>query len=154
MTQIPDERRAALVDDLCGHLASGAHASQWYGQNGNPGHSAVWRWRKERPDWDEAIEAARAAGAHVLVDAAVAIADGEHPVAQGKEAYPGQRRTQVWARFEAAKRLNPRNYGDKVDVTSDGKRVGEPVDRDTAAREMAAILAMAAARTEPPQGAA
>jgi len=111
--------RLAVVESLCEHLSDGLHADQWYGKNGNPSHQTIWRWRRAYKPYDDAIEDARRTGSHVLIDQAVAIADGSHPVAQGPEAYPGQRKTQCWARFEAAKRINPARYGDKMALGGD-----------------------------------
>lgn len=111
--------RARIVESLCDHLADGKHADEWYGVGGNPSHQTIWRWGKADKAIAEAIEDARRAGSHVLVGQAVAISDGRHPIAKGPEDYPGQRRTQCWARFEAAKRINPQRYGDKVAIGGD-----------------------------------
>ena len=111
--------RARIVASLCDHLADGKHADQWYGVNGNPSHQTIWRWGREEKDLHDAIEEARKAGSHVIVGEAVSIADGTHPLAKGPEDYPGQRKTQCWARFEQAKRIHPQRYGDKVQVGGD-----------------------------------
>lgn len=149
MTSDREASRARLVESLCDHLASGRHADQWYCVDGNPSHQTIWRWRKEDGALDTAIEEARKAGAHVLVDQAVAIADGTHAIAKGPESYPGQRKTQCWARFEAAKRIYPQRYGDKVQVGGDG---GAPIVVQSKAEreaELAAILVAAANRNDP-----
>lgn len=126
--------RGAFVASLCSHLAGGGHADRWYGQDGNPSHQAVWEWRKRRKDWHESIEEARGIGSHVLVDAVVSIADGTHPLAQGPEKYPGQRKVQAWARLEAAKRINPKHYGDKSAIEHSGKLSLDSVIGETLAK--------------------
>lgn len=71
-------------------------------------------------------------------------------------AYEAVARLAAGGDINAARVLFDRLVG-PIAVKVSGDDDGDPiriVDRDTAAREMAAILAMAAARTEPPQGAA
>lgn len=121
--------RLVVVGSLCEHLSDGRHADEWYGVGDNPSHQTIWRWRKADEAIDEAIEEARRAGAHVLIDQAVAIADGTHPAAKGPESYPGQRKTQCWARFEAAKRIHPQRYGDKVALGGDASAPAIKVDQ-------------------------
>lgn len=106
------ESRASLVASLCEHLCAGNPASTWYADPANVDQKTIRRWGIQDPSIKAAVESARVEAQGVLIDQCREIADSDKP-----EAYPGQRKTQCWARLEAAKRINPQRYGDRQQVT-------------------------------------
>lgn len=76
----------------------------------------AWSYSSE---FSEPYARAREAQADALANQIVPIADGDR-----KKGDPNRDRLRVDARKWVAARLRPRVYGDKIDVTSDGKQLG------------------------------
>jgi hypothetical protein len=136
------------VASLCEHLVNGGAASQWYGAGDppNPSNYAIWTWCEADPLLKAQVKAARQAGTHVHVDESVRIADDRQD-----DPDPASRKVRIWARLEMAKKINPQHYGDKVAIGGDAEAPPIQVDDATAAKRIASILAVAAARQQQAQ---
>jgi hypothetical protein len=84
-----------------------------------PATSTVYRWMEHHPEFSEMYNRARERQAHTIADRAVlmALRGG------GAIADPQVAAVQLNAIKWAAARLAPRTFGDKMDVTSDGKQL-------------------------------
>jgi hypothetical protein len=80
-----------------------------------------------RAAWRKWMDDGMVDGAHYVrarLDGADALAEGIIEIADDRAFDPQERRVMVDARKWVAARLYPRAWGDKMDVTSDGKSIG------------------------------
>ncbi|MDZ7904614.1 MAG: hypothetical protein U5N55_01610 [Cypionkella sp.] len=102
--------------------------------DGMPDYSTIWRWRKDRPEFDAMIPRARAEGAHVLAEQCLDIADSRD---QDMIEVDGQMRVdhdviaraklRIDTRMRLIGKWNAASYGEKLDHTSsDGSMTPKP----------------------------
>jgi hypothetical protein len=105
-----------IGDEICDRLINGESLSKITRDKHMPAPSTIFKWLIENKTFAERYAHARDAQADTLADEIVAIADEEEDAQKG--------RLRVDARKWIAAKLKPKKYGDKLDVTSDGKALG------------------------------
>jgi len=127
-----------IVKEICDKIATSSISVVHILQSDKryPAPSTWFEWLKKYPNCAENYAAARAQQAHYLADEIIAIADNKagdvshvdefgNPIADHE--FIARSRLKVDARKWAAAKLLPKVYGDKVDVTSDGEKIGGSV---------------------------
>lgn len=107
-----------LAAKICEQLASGRTLSSICKAPGMPSRVAVWKWSKRYPEFRDEMTRARLAGADILADETVDIADTEDD--------PQRAKNRIEARRWLAGVINPRRYGPRLDLNvSESPNVGE-----------------------------
>jgi hypothetical protein len=149
---------ASQADDLCRWVASGQTIRDWCRIPGHPGKSSVYNCIGADPDLIARITAARVSGSDAIAEETLAIADdGARDTIIGKDGEPRmdsewvqRSKLRVDTRLRLLAKWNSGRYGDRTTLAGDpAAPLLAPPDRDTAAREIASILATAAARATP-----
>lgn len=122
------------ADEIIEWISEGKTLREWCRQEGNPSFRAVYDWIEKDSDFASRFARAREVGQDVIAEEALAIIDTEAEMAGSTsdkgESYHRDSAHVSWLKNRAEMRLkllakwNPKRYGDKVDVTSDGKQVG------------------------------
>lgn len=111
------------IDEICEWIASGKFLTSYCAQEGKPSYTVVNRWIDQDEDISAKVARARLKGADSLVDQVIEIVDSEPDRDDNNKIDPGYiawKKNQAWARFEAAKKINPQKYGDKQTTTHEG----------------------------------
>lgn len=143
----PTKYTQEIANTICAGIAMGMSLRRvlGYGPHGEapidsdlPGMTTVWEWLRTNEDFQKQYTRAKAESADALVDEMLDIVDDGHN--DWMEANYGG--NEVWItngealqrsrlRFEARKwmaaKLKPKAYGDKLDLTSDGKAIPLPM---------------------------
>jgi hypothetical protein len=118
---------ADWIDEICEWIASGNPLTAWCAESAErPSRRTVNSWRESDPSIKARMQEARNVGGHALVDAGHALVMAA-PVKVDGKIDPGDvqlRKVQAWYLLEEAKRLNPRELGDKVQQEISGKDGG------------------------------
>ena len=110
-----------LAATFCAAIADGGSLRAVCAQPGMPSKATVFRWLREHHDFRLLYEQATDDRADTHIDEVVDIADR---CAADKDAV-AKAKLQIYARIEAAQRMKPRKYGNRMQLTGDG---GGPVD--------------------------
>jgi len=113
-----------LVDEICGRLAIGEPMAKIVQSAHMPDYVTIYRWLREKPDFQQRYADARKDGAHCLADQIQDIVDTE-PLAvfdeQGNKRYDAgsiaHNRLRMDARKWLAAKYLPKVYGDKVELS-------------------------------------
>lgn len=148
-----DEDRDRIIAHVVSELASGRSVARILREDdGMPASSQFWRWHWESEDIQAKVARARLHGADAVVDDAIAIADTTEEGETVTEEVGGKdgprtrrqrgdmiahRRLRVETRLKYAAMIHPRKYGDKLDLTSDGKAISLSAELDAARRRAA-----------------
>jgi hypothetical protein len=89
-------------------------------QKGMPSKATVFRWLAENKEFQAMYEAAKDEQADTFVDEVVEIADQCKTTKSAVQ----KAKLQIYARIEAAQKMKPRKYGNRVQLTGEG---GEPI---------------------------
>jgi hypothetical protein len=107
-----------------------------------PAQSTVYLWLFKHPEFSEQYARAREEQGETFADEMVAIADETPELEPVKDkdgniidmkmhsAYVAWQKNRIDTRKWIASKLKPKKYGDKIDVTSDGKQVGLAINID------------------------
>lgn len=124
------------ADEIINWISSGQTLREWCRQDGNPSFRAVYDWLEKDEDFASRFARAREIGQDVIAEEALAITD-EPPdrilTEQGDKVDPGH---VAWAKNRAELRLkllakwNPKKWGDRIDLTSKGDKVGLAINID------------------------
>lgn len=124
----PSDYTQELADKICALLAEGASMRSISNLEGFPSCETMFRWIREKPEFREQYARAKEESADLLVemmmnesDLAIDGAWKADPKAAG--AVVQGHRLKVDTLKWTASKLKPKKYGDKVDVTSDGKAI-------------------------------
>src|SRR5947209_4337635 len=123
----PVEYDEAVGDDICELLLEGKSLRQICRDDAMPSASTIFKWLANNESFAKQYAHAREAQADVMADEIVDIADGLKTEV-GKEADVQRDRLAVDARKWVASKLKPKKYGDKLDVTSAGEKLGDDLD--------------------------
>jgi hypothetical protein len=96
-----------------------------------PGSSTFWRWHMEDQDIRDNLAHARTNAVELHLGEIIAIADDRE-----SDPDPASRRVRIYAREKFAQMIAPRKYGPKLDVTSNGERIGLPAEIEAARRRL------------------
>lgn len=105
----PVEYSPEIVARICAEIASGKKLIDVCAMEGMPTRAGFYKWMKEHAGVVDMYTRAREERADIFADEIVEIADTEED--------PNKARVRIDARKWAAAKLNPKNYGDKIDVS-------------------------------------
>ena len=133
-----------IADAIIARLEAGESLNSICSTDDMPNQAAVYKWAAEMPDsFGQRYVRAREIGYLKMADELEALADG---TALGERRYePGvvqRHRLQVDTRRWILQKMLPKVFGDRVDVTSDGKPLAAASDLDIA-KALAHVLAPA-----------
>jgi len=124
----PTEYTKELGDAICEQLADGISLRTVLLGKGMPQGMTVFRWMRENKEFREQYEAAKEESADAMLEDMFDIADKSLEEAKKGDAKRAgakvaAHRLAVDTRKWAASKLKPKRYGDKLDLTSDGKQL-------------------------------
>jgi hypothetical protein len=127
----PSSFNLEIAGEICGRIAAGESLNRICKEDGMPDQVTVYRWIAANEDFRKIYAQAREEQAETLADEITDLAD-EEPVqvvddkgtARVDSGWVTWQKNRVDARKWVAAKLKPRKYGDKLDLTSDGKQVG------------------------------
>lgn len=110
-----------LVTDICDHIATGKSLIDVARLQGYPSRDSMYRQMLRDPEFAARIARAREAQQHHEADKIVELAD--NATTENWQVVKLQMAARQWR----AAKMNPRNYGDKLDLTSsDGTMSPQP----------------------------
>ena len=116
-----DEDKARICAHVCDELAKGRSLSTICGEDREAcSYSRFMTWQRESEDLQHAIAQAREAGATKLLEEIIAIGDDKSEDANS-------RKVRIYAREKYAAMIAPRRFGQRLDVTTDGKALPSPI---------------------------
>lgn len=104
-----------LVTDICDHIATGKSLIDVARLQGYPSRDSMYRQMLRDPDFAARIARAREAQQHHEADKIVELAD--NATAENWQVVKLQMAARQWR----AAKMNPRHYGDKLDVNHGGE---------------------------------
>jgi hypothetical protein len=133
---VPQDKADAIIE----WISAGKTLREWCRQDGNPSFRAVYDWIEKDEEFALRFARARDVGHDVIAEEALEIIDTDPEHAESWSENGGSRHRDsahiAWLKNRAEMRLkllakwNPKKYGDKVDVTSNGKQVGLAINID------------------------
>lgn len=142
------EARQDAIERVLDGLAKGTPLAVICRAEGMPCDDTVRKWAEDDPELSRAIARAREAGFDQIAMDALAIADAvendtivtEHGEKPNSE-WITRSRLRVETRLKLLAKWDPKRYGEKIDVTSGGERVGAEADAVTKYSRLASIIA-------------
>lgn len=151
----PSKYTDKLASKICEELALGKSMRTVCAQKDMPAMSTVFKWLSENKKFSEQYEKAKQEAADAMAEDLLYIADtpvmGETKTIKPdgsieikQDEMLGHRRLQIDARKWLMAKMKPKKYGDKIDMTTDGKALPVPIlggvsvrsdDSDTQAAE-------------------
>lgn len=116
-----------IADEICERLGNGEPLAQICRDEKMPGLTTVYSWQNSRPDFSEAIARARDAGYDHIAN------DGLNIVDQVDED-PASRRIRADYRLKLLAKWDAKRYGEKLDLTSGGEKLGLSAELEAARR--------------------
>ena len=130
------EAKAEIANHVVSQIAEGRALTRILREDeGMPTVSTFFLWLRDDPDLSEQVERAREIGAATILDEIVNIADesgADVYIEYDKDDKPRAKidgeaiqrsKLRVYAREKYAQMIAPRRFGNKVDITSDGKEL-------------------------------
>jgi hypothetical protein len=120
----PSKYTKAIIEEVCERLSKGEPLAAICRDGHMPNQSTVWDWSKEREDVSQAIARAREAGEEAMLAECLEISDTPTERTQFGTVDGGhiqEKKLRIDTRLKLLAKWNPKKWGDKVDVTSDGK---------------------------------
>jgi hypothetical protein len=112
-----------LAASICAMLAEGKSLRRVLKEPGMPAMSTVFVWLQNYPSFTEQYARAKEESADALADDIIDLAER---VERG-EVDPNAARVSLDAKKWSASKLKPKKYGDKVDLTTNGKDMPTPI---------------------------
>lgn len=113
-----------LRDEICERIALGESVREIIKDDDMPEMRTIFRWLKEKEDFRQQYTRAKEEQADAYEEMMLITARTEEDVARARLIVD----TMKWT----ASKLKPKKYGDKVDVTSDGEKLGVAFSADQA----------------------
>lgn len=135
----PSSYSQTIADDICERLANGESLRRICLTPDYPRQATVFRWLTAHEEFREQYRVAREAQADTLADEIIDIADGKRGEYEDGDADVQRDKLAVHARQWVAAKLKPRVYGDKLDLTSGGDKLGKETTEVEAATRLAAL---------------
>lgn len=104
-----------LAEKFCAALAEGKGVRSVCRMKGMPSKAAVFKWLREYPEFAKLYDIATDERADTQVEEIVEIADNCKPDADSVR----KAKLQIYARVEAAQRMKPKKYGNRVQLGGD-----------------------------------
>lgn len=126
-----------LADEICLELSEGKSMRTVCAQEHMPAMSTVFKWLRENKAFSEQYARAKEESADAMIEEMLEIADdgtndlmtitrGDHEYNVENREVTNRSRLRVDTRKWIASKLKPKRYGDKLDVTTDGKPIQAP----------------------------
>lgn len=132
------------ADQVIEWISAGKTLREWCRLDGNPSFRAVYDWIEKDESFASRFARAREIGQDVIAEEALAIIDSdpEKVITDGgglhrDGAHISWLKNRAEMRLKLLAKWNPKRYGDKVDVTSDGKQVGLAINIDLGGEQTA-----------------
>lgn len=119
----PSTYNTDIADFICSHLAEGKSLRTVLKMDGMPAMSTVFLWLRTHEDFSEQYARAKEESADALADDIIELADR---VLSG-EVDPNAGRVAGDLKKWSASKLKPKKYGDKVDLTTNGRDLPTPI---------------------------
>lgn len=127
-----------LADSICERLALGESMRTVCAQEDMPSMSSVFKWLRENEEFSQQYVKAKEESSDAMAEDLLHIADtpvmGEiktikpdGSVEIKQDEMLGHRRLQVDTRKWLMSKMKPKKYGDKIDMTTDGKALPTPI---------------------------
>lgn len=140
----PTDYSQELADKICEQLASGDSMRTVAKSDGMPAMATMFRWLREKPEFREQYAKAKEEAADAYAEEMMDIADdasNDWMVRHGKDdqeswqlngEHVQRSRLRIDTRKWIASKLKPKKYGDKIDMTSDGEKLGVALSAEQA----------------------
>jgi hypothetical protein len=129
----PSTFTQTMADEIAERLGNGEPLAQICRDVHMPALRTVYDWQDKHEDFSASIARARDAGYdHIAADGL--------KIVDNLEEDPASRRVRADYRLKLLAKWDARRYGDKLDVTTDGKPITTEIDETARAMRMAAIL--------------
>lgn len=122
------------AEEIIEWISAGKTLREFCRQEGNPNWRTVYLWIEKDDEFAGRFARARDMGTDAIAEECLAIIDTEAEIAETTSENGGSTRRDsahvAWMKNRVEMRLkllakwNPKKYGDKLDLTSDGKQVG------------------------------
>jgi len=124
----PSDYTKEIGDAICEHIGNGESLRKFCEMEGNPTKPTVLRWLRQNEDFQTHYARARQNAMEVMAEEIVDISDETNQIIKSgaekkSSAYAQAQRLRVDTRKWVMSKLLPKKYGDKIDVTSDGKAI-------------------------------
>jgi hypothetical protein len=134
----PTSYTQEIADELCAHLAMGESLRTACSADGMPSVATVFNWFKSQDGFLEQYTRAKEEAADAMAEDILDIADdGTNDymtITRGNSSYEvvnseaiARSKLRVESRKWLMAKMKPKRYGDKLDVTSDGKELPQPI---------------------------
>lgn len=134
----PTKYTKELADNICDQLSDGKSLRSVCREESMPSKATVFKWLREIKEFSDQYTKAKIEGADALVEDILDIADdGSNDWMETNDPNnPGYRlngehyqrsRLRVDTRKWIASKMKPKKYGDKIDMTTDGKPLPTPI---------------------------
>ena len=145
----PSKRSAKVEAAILEWIESGETLRDFCRQEGRPGVRTIYDWLKADPGFSARFAISRRVGFDAISEQTLELVDAEPPKIDGKidPGYVQWIRSRVWTRLQLLAKWDPGRYGNKVALAGDGDSPPIKISNQDAAREVAMLLATAAART-------
>lgn len=141
----PSTYNLDIVNEICSRIADGMSLKTICKDPKMPDKATFYRWMDQYPELCDKYARAKEDSADALVDEMLYLADESNDVIVGDDksdsARVNAKKLQVETRKWISSKLKPKKYGEKLDLTSDGKRI-----------ELPAIISTIQPRNVEPQG--
>lgn len=134
----PTNYTQELADSICDMLAEGISLRTVCLDEKLPDKSTVFRWLRTNPEFRDQYEKAKQESADAMAEETLYIADNpvmgeiktirpDGSVEIKHDEMLGHRRLQVDTRKWLMAKMKPKKYGDKLDMTTNGKDLPRPI---------------------------
>lgn len=123
----PSDYSQELADKICEELATGKSLRTVCKGKDMPSMQTVFSWMRKNKDFLDQYARAKEESADALAEEMIDLADDSTLVITGEDRSDNARVSAMKLRVDTRKwiasKLKPKKYGDKMDVTSDGKAI-------------------------------
>lgn len=117
-----------VIEELLSRTEKGEPLTRICEDKRMPARSVVYQWLEDDETFAGRFHAARARGVHALAEECLEISDEDAPDPVDVQ----RNRLRIDTRLRLAGKWLPRVYGDKLDLTSDGKAINLAAEVDAA----------------------
>lgn len=127
----PTNYTKELAVIICNRIANGESLKKICSDDGMPERTVVYDWLEKHEEFTNMYARAREDQADTLAEEIIELSDQAAQVIKGDDKSDSARvqakHLQIESRKWTAAKLRPRRYGEKLDVTSMGKRIEAPL---------------------------
>lgn len=134
----PTSYSRELADVICEKLSEGTPLARICDDEAMPAYSTVRRWEDENEEFSALSARAKRDGTHFMADDCITISDDPLP-AEPDEARVeiASRKLRIDTRLRLIGKWNAKEFGDKLDLTSGGEKLGLSAEIEASRRRTA-----------------